>query len=406
MKTGWQTKTLDDVCEFNNGLWKGEKPPFVTVGVIRNTNFTKEGTLDDSDIAYLEVEAKKFEKRRLAFGDLILEKSGGGPKQPVGRVALFDKKAGDFSFSNFTAAMRVKDPKTLDFRFLHKFLFWTHLSGVTETMQSHSTGIRNLNGDAYKSIEVPCPPLAEQRRIVGILDAAFEGLATAKANAEQNLQNARALFESHLQAVFTQRGDGWVARRLGDVFEIGSSKRILETEWTSAGVPFYGGKEIVKLSKSGTVVSNAYISEEKIRDYASKYDMPRQGDILITARGTIGVGYVVQEGDRFYYKDGNIISMRGKTPTNPHFMLYAFRSNAMADQLGDLTGTTVRHLPIEKAKELVLRMPALAAQNTVVERIRTFEAETQRLESLYQRKLAALDELKKSLLHRAFSGQL
>lgn len=78
MKAGWIYKTLDDVCEFNNGLWKGEKPPFVTVGVIRNTNFTKEGTLDDSDIAYIEVEAKKFEKRRLVFGDLILEKSGGG----------------------------------------------------------------------------------------------------------------------------------------------------------------------------------------------------------------------------------------------------------------------------------------------------------------------------------------
>lgn len=96
MKKGWQAKKLEDVCEFNNGLWKGEKPPFVTVGVIRNTNFTKDGTLDDSDIAYLEVEAKKFEKRRLAFGDIILEKSGGGPKQPVGRVVLFDKKAGDF----------------------------------------------------------------------------------------------------------------------------------------------------------------------------------------------------------------------------------------------------------------------------------------------------------------------
>src|SRR5436190_18871031 len=134
--------------------------------------------------------------------------------------------------------------------------------------------------------------------------------------------------------------------------------------------------------------------------------MPRQGDILITARGAIGVGYVVKEGDKFYYKDGNIISMRGKTATNPHFMLYAFRSNAIADQLGDLTGATVRHLPIEKAKDLVLRMPGFAAQNSVVQQIRKTEAESKRLESVYRRKLAALDELKKSLLHQAFSGQL
>ena len=83
MKNGWQTKTLDEVGQFSNGLWKGEKPPFVNVGVIRNTNFTKEGTLDDLDIAHLDVEVGKLDKRRLKFGDIILEKSGGGPKQPV-----------------------------------------------------------------------------------------------------------------------------------------------------------------------------------------------------------------------------------------------------------------------------------------------------------------------------------
>src|ERR1700675_4914983 len=119
MKIGWKTEPLEQVCQFSNGLWKGEKPSFVNVGVIRNTNFTKEGTLDDSDIAYLDVEAKKFEKRRLQFGDIILEKSGGGPKQPVGRVALFDKGDGDFSFSNFTAALRILQPNEVDFRYLH-----------------------------------------------------------------------------------------------------------------------------------------------------------------------------------------------------------------------------------------------------------------------------------------------
>ena len=159
MKNGWQTKSLEEVCQFSSGLWKGEKPPFVNVGVIRNTNFTKEGMLDDSDIAYLDVEAKKFEKRRLQFGDIILEKSGGGPKQPVGRVALFDKKEGEFSFSNFTAALRVLEARQLNFHFLHKFLHWIYVANVTEEMQSHSTGIRNLDGDAYKAIKISFPPL-------------------------------------------------------------------------------------------------------------------------------------------------------------------------------------------------------------------------------------------------------
>ena len=167
---GWTDKALEEVCQFSNGLWKGENPPYERVGVIRNTNFTKDGTLDDSDIAFLDVEVKKLEKRRLKYGDIILEKSGGGPKQAVGRVILFEKETGSFSFSNFTAAMRVLDQKSVYHRFLHKFLFWTYISGATENMQSNSTGIRNLNGDAYKAIRFSFPSYSEQRAIAGLID--------------------------------------------------------------------------------------------------------------------------------------------------------------------------------------------------------------------------------------------
>jgi type I restriction enzyme S subunit len=314
------------------------------------------------------------------------------PRHFKGKFDLHQRAYALFDFSD-----RI-DVKFL-YHFLHYFCDYFPRVAVGATVKS-------LRLRHFEELPVALVGLPEQRRIVDILDEAFEGIAKAHANAEQNIQNARALFESHLQSVFTKRGPGWVDRRLGDVFEIGSSKRIMETEWTSAGVPFYGGKEIVKLAKFGSTISNAYISEEKYRDYSSKYDMPRPGDILITARGTIGVGYVVQEGDRFYYKDGNIISMRGKEATNPHFVLYGFRANVMADQFGALSGTTVRHLPIEKAKELVLRMPEFADQNTAVAGIRAIEAETQRLASIYQQKLAAIDELKKSLLHEAFAGRL
>lgn len=77
MSEGWKTNTIEELCEFGNGLWTGKKPPFVNVGVIRNTNFTKDGRLDDSDIVYLEVEASQYSRRKLKFGDIILEKSGG-----------------------------------------------------------------------------------------------------------------------------------------------------------------------------------------------------------------------------------------------------------------------------------------------------------------------------------------
>ena len=114
MSSGWESAPLRGLCEFHNGLWTGKNGPFETATVIRNTNFTPDGRIDLSDVAVLQVEARHLAKRRLQKGDIIIEKSGGGPKQPVGRVALFELDAANYSFSNFTSAIRVKNPKALD----------------------------------------------------------------------------------------------------------------------------------------------------------------------------------------------------------------------------------------------------------------------------------------------------
>jgi type I restriction enzyme, S subunit len=287
VKDGWQSRTLDEACQFSNGLWKGKVPPFVNVGVIRNTNFTKEGALDDSGIAYLDVEAKQFEKRRLQFGDIILEKSGGGPRQAVGRVVVFDKEDGDFSFSNFTSALRVRDSNELDFRFLHRFLHWTYISGVTEGMQSHSTGIRNLNSGAYRAIRIHFPPLPEQQRIVGILDEAFEGIATAKANAEKNLQNARAIFESHLQAAFAET---WKTCRLVTLADLATD--ITDGDHSpppkaSAGVPFVTIGNIVKDTRR-IDFSDTFMVSESYFDGLKDKRKPREVTSCSRSRGPLG----------------------------------------------------------------------------------------------------------------------
>ncbi len=388
MKDGWKTKTLDEVCDFTNGLWKGEKPPLLVVGVIRNTNFTKEGKLDDSDIAFIEVEAKKFEKRRLQFGDIILEKSGGGPKQPVGRVVLFDKQEGDFSFSNFTAALRVLDPGEVDFRYLHKHLHWTYLSGVTEGIQSHSTGIRNLNGDAYKAIAFTYPPLSEQQRIVALLDEAFVGLATAKANAERNLQNARALFESHLQSVFSQRGEGWVETTLDKISTNLDSRRVPITKnvRSSGEYPYYGASGIV--------------------DYVADYIF--EGDNLL----------VSEDGANLVARSTPIaFSVTGRYWVNNHAHILHFESMATqrfvefyleSIKLDEfITGAAQPKLNQRALNAIPIPIPeSVEEQARIVNGVESLQEETQRLTRLYERKLAALEELKKSLLHQAFNGEL
>ena len=387
MKKGWKTKTLEQTCQFSNGLWKGEKPPFVNVGVIRNTNFTKEGTLDDSDIAYLDVEAKKLEKRRLQFGDIILEKSGGGPKQPVGRVALFDKQEGDFSFSNFTAALRVIDPNELDFRFAHKFLHLTYVSGVTEGMQSNSTGIRNLDGDAYKGIEISFPPLAEQQRIVGLLDEAFAGFATAKANAEKNLQLARALFESHLQSVFTQRGPGWVEKPLGELCSILDNQRkpITKRDRVAGDIPYYGATCI----------------QDYVKDFI--FDEP--------------LVLVGEDGAKWKSGDKTAFAVSGKCWVNNHAHVLRPHRDKITDYWlisflthSDLTpfvsGLTVPKLNQGNLREIPIPLPPISIQRQLAETAESLEEETQRFARLYERKQAALEALKQSLLHQAFTGEL
>jgi type I restriction enzyme S subunit len=410
MRDGWTTKTLDEVCDFTNGLWKGEKPPFLTVGVIRNTNFTKEGALDDSDIAYIEVEAKKYEKRRLQLGDIILEKSGGGPKQPVGRVVLFDKQDGDFSFSNFTAALRVRDLGEVDFRYLHKFLHWTYLSGVTEGIQSHSTGIRNLNGDAYKAIAFNYPPLPEQQRIVALLDEGFAGLATAKANAERNLQNARAIFESHLQSVFSRRGEGWDELALSEVCDI-KHGYAFEGEFFSAegdyvlltpgnfyeagGYRDRGGKQ-------------KYFTGEIPRDYVL-----REGDLLVAmteqAAGLLGSSLLVPESEKFLHNQRlGLVTAKPDVAWSNEFFFHVFNTQQVRREIHDsASGVKVRHTSPTKIGDVIVSFPlSLREQEGLVAEFASISAETQRLTRLYERKLAALEELKKSLLHQAFNGEL
>jgi len=403
MKNGWQTKTLNEVCQFSNGLWKGEKPPFVNAGVIRNTNFTKDGMLDGSDIAYLSVEEKKLEKRRLQFGDIILEKSGGGPKQPVGRVALFDKEDGDFSFSNFTAALRVLDAGELDFRFLHKFLHWTYISGVTEGMQSHSTGIRNLDGDAYKAITISFPSLTKQKRIVVILDEAFEGMATAKANAEKNLQNARAMFESHLQSVFSRRPDEVSISELATDITDGDHS---PPPKALTGVPFITISDIAKRTREIDFSNTFMVPMEYFRNLKPN-KKPRVGDVLYTVTGaTLGIPVLVSEQRDFCFQR-HIGLIRPKPDTDSAWLTYALLSPEVFKQatMGS-TGAAQKTVSLSVLRGLKVPKLGRTDQKRVAARLDGLAVETLHLASLYERKLAALEALKKSLLHQAFTGQL
>jgi type I restriction enzyme S subunit len=409
VKVRWHTKALGEVTQFINGLWKGDEPPFVNVGVIRNTNFTKAGTLDDSDIAYLDVEAKKFQKRRLQFGDIILEKSGGGPKQPVGRVILFDKTEGEYSFSNFTALIRVLDPLTLDYAYLHKYLHWVYLSGRTEAMQSHSTGIRNLNGDAYKAIEIAYPDISEQRRIATLLDKAFEFIDVAKASTERNLRNAKELFESHLDAALSRHSDGYSTTTLGAEIELLAGYAFSSTGYTDS-------PESVRLLR-GDNIMQGYLRWDEAKKWPTS-------DCAPYARFALQEGDVVLAMDRPWVKAGlkrvqmssddlpclqvqRTARLRPKQALRRDFLFHLTGSQAFSRHLLAVqTGIGVPHISGKQIESFQFMRPPMAEQAAIAFEMDELLLGTERLTDIYMQKLGALEELKKSLLHQAFNGEL
>ncbi|MDQ5915928.1 MAG: type restriction enzyme subunit, partial [Pseudomonadota bacterium] len=310
----------------------------------------------------------------------------------------------------FTSAIRVRNPKELDFRFLHKQLYWTYLSGVTEGMQSHSTGIRNLDGNAYKAIQIAVPPLPEQHRIVALLDEAFDGIATTKANDEKNLHNARALFESHLQSVFTERGEGWVEAPLSELCDIKHGYAFEGEFFSSEGdyVLLTPGNFYEKGGYRDRGEKQKYYIGEIPHDYVLK-----EGDLLVAmteqAAGLLGSPILVPETDRFLHNQrlGLVTKKSGVAWTN-EFFFHVFNTQAVRKSIhGSASGVKVRHTSPTKIGQVIVAFPtSTIEQKRIVAKLTSLTDETQRLESLYQRKLAALDELKQSLLHQAFSGQL
>ena len=201
-KEGWEEKTLGECCDKINGLWKGKKPPFIYVGVIRNANFTKKMTLDFSNIEYLDVEVKQYNSRKLKRGDLIIEKSGGSEKQPVGRAVLFLKGDGEYSFSNFTSVLRIKNNEELNYYFLYYFLLYIYQRGDTKTMQKATTGIHNIEFEKYLNIKIPIMSLNEQRRIVSYLDKLSSKVRAIEEKYQKMVEECDALKQAMLRDVF------------------------------------------------------------------------------------------------------------------------------------------------------------------------------------------------------------
>lgn len=371
---GWQVKPLGDLCDI---LDHKRKPITKSDRVSGPYPYYGATCIQDYVADYL------FDEPLVLVGE-------DGAKWGAGEQSAFAVE-GKVWVNNHAHVLRPHRTKLVDNWLIHylnhaDLMDW--VSGVT---------VPKLNQGNLREIPIPLPPLPEQRRIVGLLDEAFAAIATAKANTEKNRRNAGAILESYLQSVFTQRGEGWAKTTLGGIGRVSMCKRIFKDQTDSAeGIPFY------KIGTFGRK-PDSFIPRKIYEEYRKRYPFPKKGDVLVSAAGTIG-RRVRYDGEHAYFQDSNIVWIDNDETRLLNDYLYHFYG---ACEWNSTRGATINRLYNDDLRRIVISFPtSLREQRRIANELDALVAETDRLKSVYQQKLAALDALKKSLLHQAFSGQL
>lgn len=353
MREGWEIRKLGDLTTALNGLWVGKKPPFVNIAVIRNTNFTKDCQLDTTDIAYIDAEVKHFSTRKLQCGDIIIEKSGGSDKQPVGRPVLFNIPEGDFSFSNFTSTLRINDQSEILPSFLHKALWAIYRSGKTASLQSKTTGIRNLDFKSYLKLPIPVPPIAEQEKIVAEMDCLTGIIEKKKQQLEELDKLAQSIFYDMFGDPITNE-KGWTTSTLKD---------ICEKLYAGGDVP----KERLSRTKTG-IYSVPILSNGKGDSAIYGYtDIPREISPAITISGRGTIGYSRIQIEPFF----PIIRLIVAVPS-PHINIVFLHSHISLMPF-ESTGGAIPQLTVPMVKNRCIICPPLDLQNEFAQKVEAIE---------------------------------
>lgn len=405
MKNGWQIKKLGDLCEIE----LGRTPARANSAFWDEKRETSNVWLSIADLLKAEdnvvVDSKEYVSDKGAEicklvpkGTLLVSF-----KLTLGRLAF----AGRELFTNEAiAALTIFNEHELLKDFLFYFLHFFDWVGAAEN-DVKLKGM-TLNKAKLKEMDVHFPKsLANQQRIVSILDESFDRIATAKANAERNLQNARALFESHLQSVFAQHGKGWVEKPLSELCERitkGSSPKWQGISYVDApGILFVTSENVGEYQ---VMLEQPKYVEEKF-NAKDKKSILEKGDVLTNIVGaSIGRTAVFDRDDVANINQAVCLIRCEPHLLNNYFLTYMLNSPVFKQVLHENEVDNARaNLSLGFFSRLPVPLPSITKQQEIVTKLDAFRAETQQLGSLYKQKLAALEALKRSLLHQAFTGR-
>lgn len=317
-----------------------------------------------------------------------------GRKGSAGEINLTEEKFWPLDVTYFVTF----DEKQNDLRFLFYLL-------ATLGLPSLARGVKpGLNRNEVYSLVVKTPLLPEQQRIVTILDDAFEGIATAKANAEKNLQNARAVFESRLDEVFSNAGSDWVESTVeSDIRFIDYRGRTPEK--TDSGLRLITAKNV----RMGFLQDEPmeYVAPDSYDGWMTR-GIPKKGDVLFTTEAPLGNVAQLDTDEKVVFAQRIITLQPNRSKLDPTFLKYMLLSPPVQRRILEKgTGATALGIKASLLKKIPIQFPrATTVQAAIARRFDELEDLVERLEALYSQKNDALDELKKSLLHQAFSGAL
>lgn len=372
MKQGWELKKLEDVCYSKSSNVSqnklvdeiGDYPIFGASGLIKNVSFYHR------DKPYLSI-----------------VKDGSG----FGRITKMD------AFTSVIGTLQYILPyDEIDLDYLNYSLMSVDFKKYVQ-----GAAIPHIYFKDYKNEPFLWMPLPEQQRIVAILDEAFAAITKAKANAEQNLKNSKELFESYLQGVFENKGEGWEVKTLGEVYDVRDGTHD-SPKYQEEGFPLITSKNLKKDLLNYDNVN--YISEQ---DYINinKRSKVNKGDILFAMIGTIGNPVVIQDEPDFAIK--NVALFKVPKEQNSYFLKYFLDAKSTIDKMmGDAKGTTQKFVGLGYLRGFKILMPPIKEQQNIVQKLDALSTETKKLEAIYQQKINDSEELKKSVLQKAFSGEL
>ena len=394
--SSWEWTTVENIC---SKIGSGSTPKgsnYAPDGILffRSQNVYNDGVVLE-DIKYISEEVhQSMIGTEVLPNDLLLNITGGS----LGRCAIVPNEIDRGNVSQHVCILR---PIIIKPEYLHTFIL---SSFFTKTMKITGSGREGLPKYNLEKMLLPVPPLEEQTRIIHelnkwndwviaidnnqqdlvetikqtkskILDLAIHGKLVPQ---DENDEPASELLKrinpnAEITCDNGQYGkvpEEWIMCTIGDLFDVVSAKRVLKSDWKNKGIPFYRAREIVQLHKEGIADKDLFITEELFAELKDKFGTPNVGDIMLSAVGSIGYTYIVNEKDSFYYKDASVLCLRNVNKLNSQYFSMLFETTFVKEQMHDNSkGTTVDTITIEKLKKYFVPLPPLAEQYRIVTKI-------------------------------------